>query len=181
MDATIGIAAVACVFGAVIGSFLNVVIHRLPRGESLAQPGSHCPSCQTPVAPRDNVPLVSWALLRARCRHCGTSISIRYPGIELLTAIAFGAVVALRGFDEGLLLELPFVAVLIAVAGIDLEHRIVPNRITLPAAIWALAAWAVVDPATLPEVLAAGNVIRFGWEWGTSSSPVCWGSTSARR
>jgi leader peptidase (prepilin peptidase)/N-methyltransferase len=156
MDETIGMTAVAWIFGAVIGSFLNVVIHRLPRGESLAQPGSHCPSCQTPVSPRDNVPLLSWVLLRGRCRHCRTPISARYPGIELVTAVAFGAVVAVRGFDDGLLLELPFVAILIAVAGIDLEHRIVPNRITLPAAVWAIAAWAVVEPAALPEVLIAG-------------------------
>lgn len=149
-------ATIACVFGAVIGSFLNVVIHRLPRGESLASPGSRCPACETPVAPYDNVPLVSWALLRGRCRHCATAISVRYPGIELITAVAFGAVVAVRGLDADLVLELPLVAVLIAVAGIDLEHRIVPNRITLPAALWALAAWAVVSPGELPEAAIAG-------------------------
>ena len=78
--------ALEIAFVAVLGSFLNVVIHRLPLGQSLASPGSRCPSCGTPIAPYDNVPVVSWLLLRGRCRHCGAPISVRYPAVELLTA-----------------------------------------------------------------------------------------------
>jgi leader peptidase (prepilin peptidase) / N-methyltransferase len=146
----------AGVLGALVGSFLNVVVHRLPRGESLALPGSCCPSCGTPIKPYDNVPVVSWFLLLGRCRHCAAPIPVRYPALELLTALAFAAVVAVHGVDERLVLELPFVAVLIAVAGIDLEHRIVPNRILLPAAIWGLGAAVLVATPDLPELLIAG-------------------------
>lgn len=142
--------------GALVGSFLNVMIYRLPRGESLSRPRSRCPGCETPIAPYDNVPILSWLILRGRCRHCGESISPRYPAIELLTAACFAAVVAARGFDERLALELPFVAMLIAVAGIDLEHRIVPNRILAPAAVWAPAAGLLVASDELPELAIAG-------------------------
>jgi leader peptidase (prepilin peptidase)/N-methyltransferase len=148
--------AAAAVLGALVGSFLNVVIHRLPRGESLVRPGSRCPECGRPIAPFDNVPIVSWLLLRGRCRRCGARIASRYPAVEALTAAAFAGVAAARGFDSDLLLELPFAAVLIAVAGIDLDHRIVPNRIVLPAAVWAVAAGAAVSVADLPDQLIAG-------------------------
>lgn len=147
---------VGAVLGAIVGSFLNVVIHRLPRGESLSHPRSRCPGCESPIAPYDNVPILSWLVLRGRCRRCGERISPRYPAIELLTAVSFAAVVAARGYDERLLLELPFVAVLIAIAGIDLEHRIVPNRIVAPAAVWALGAAALVASDELPELAVAG-------------------------
>jgi leader peptidase (prepilin peptidase)/N-methyltransferase len=146
----------AGLFGALIGSFLNVVIWRLPRGESLVSPGSRCPSCERPIAPYDNVPVVSWLLLRGRCRHCGAPISWRYPAVEGLTAAAFAGVVAVRGFDEGLVLELPFVACLIALAGIDLDHKLLPNRIVYPMAAYGLVATAVVDTDDLVEHLIAG-------------------------
>ena len=149
-------AALIGVLGAVIGSFLNVVIYRVPRGESIVTPRSRCPGCGEEIAPWDNIPVVSWLVLRGRCRHCGTSISARYPAIELLTAVAFAAVAATRGVDDDLVLQLPFVAVLIAVAGIDLEHRIVPNVIVAPAAAFAVAAGAVVMTGELPELLIAG-------------------------
>jgi len=148
--------ALGGVLGAIVGSFLNVVIHRLPRGESLSHPRSRCPGCGSPIAPYDNVPILSWLLLRGRCRRCGERISPRYPAVELLTAAAFAGVVAARGFDDRLILELPFVAVLIAVAGIDLEHRIVPNRIVAPAALWAVAAAVLVASDELPELAIAG-------------------------
>jgi len=148
--------AVAFVFGAVIGSFLNVVIHRVPRGESIVSPGSHCPHCDTQLTALDNIPLVSWLALRGRCRHCGAPISPRYPLVELITAVAFAAVVAVRGFDEDLLIELPFVAVLIALAAIDLDVRLLPNKIVYPAAVWAVIAVAIVDIGELPEALIAG-------------------------
>jgi leader peptidase (prepilin peptidase)/N-methyltransferase len=106
----------------VLGSFLNVVIHRLPRGESLVHPRSRCPSCGTQIAGYDNIPIVSWLMLRGRCRHCRAPISPRYPAVELITALVFAAVVLVRGFDDDLIIELPFVAALIALAGIDLDH-----------------------------------------------------------
>jgi leader peptidase (prepilin peptidase)/N-methyltransferase len=144
------------VSGAAVGSFLNVVIYRLPRGESLVTPGSRCPGCRTALRARDNVPVLSWLLLRGRCRSCAAPISPRYPVVELLTAAAFVAVALARGVDAGLLLELPFAAILIAIAGIDLEHRIVPNRIIVPAAAFGIAVAAVIEPGQLPELLLAG-------------------------
>jgi leader peptidase (prepilin peptidase) / N-methyltransferase len=151
--AEIGLAAAV---GALLGSFLNVVIWRLPRKESLVTPGSHCPSCEHEIAPYDNVPVVSWLVLRGRCRYCGARISPRYPLVELLTAVAFAAVVAVRGFDEGLVLELPFVACLIALAGIDLDHKLLPNRIVYPMAVFGLVATLLVDRDDLVENLVAG-------------------------
>ena len=148
--------AFAAVLGAIIGSFLNVVVWRLPRGESLATPPSQCPSCGKRIAPYDNIPIVSWAVLGGRCRHCGARISPRYPLIELLTAAVFAAVVATRGFDSDLVLELPFVAALIALAGIDYDHQLLPNRIVYPMAAYGLVATAIVDTDDLVEHLIAG-------------------------
>jgi leader peptidase (prepilin peptidase)/N-methyltransferase len=91
--------AVAAIYGAlvglVVGSFLNVVISRVPRHESIVRPRSRCPSCKAPIRPRDNIPLVSWLLLRGRCRACHRRIPLRYPAVELVTAIAFGVAAAL--------------------------------------------------------------------------------------
>jgi leader peptidase (prepilin peptidase)/N-methyltransferase len=143
-------------FGLLIGSFLNVVAYRLPRGESLVTPRSRCTTCGTEVRSIDNVPLLSWLFLRGRCRHCSSQISARYPLVELLTAVVFGVVVLARGVNDDLALYLPFAAMLIAVANIDIEHHIVPNRILAPMAVWAVAAAAVVDPHKLPELLIAG-------------------------
>jgi leader peptidase (prepilin peptidase) / N-methyltransferase len=148
--------AIVAPLGLLIGSFLNVVAYRVPRGQSIVKPRSRCTTCGEEVRPYDNIPVFSWLLLRGRCRHCHAQISARYPAIELVTAITFAAVALVRGVDEGLLLDLPFAAMLIAVADIDLEHRIVPNRILLPMAIWAMGASAVVRTANLPELLIAG-------------------------
>jgi leader peptidase (prepilin peptidase) / N-methyltransferase len=146
----------AGVFGAVVGSFLNVVIHRLPLGESLVHPRSRCPSCGTQIAGYDNIPIVSWLVLRGRCRHCQAPISPRYPAVELLTAVAFAAVVLAGGLDDDLVLELPFVAALIALAGIDYDHKLLPNRIVYPLAVWGLVATVLVDRDDLVEHLVAG-------------------------
>jgi leader peptidase (prepilin peptidase) / N-methyltransferase len=143
-------------FGGLMGSFLNVVAHRVPRGESLVSPGSHCPGCDAPVRPYDNIPVLSWLLLRGRCRSCGVRISPRYPLVELLTAAVFALVVALNGLDEELLLELPFVAALIALAAIDLDHMLLPNRIVYPLAAYGVVATLLVDRADLAENLIAG-------------------------
>src|SRR5215208_2871509 len=148
--------ATAALLGALIGSFLNVVIHRLPLGESLVTPGSHCPSCGAPVRAFDNVPVLSWLLLRGRCRNCGARISPRYPIVELLTAAVWAGVVAARGYDDGLWLELPFVTCLIALAGIDLDHQLLPNKIVYPMAAYGLAAVAIVETGDVPEHLIAG-------------------------
>lgn len=148
--------AFAAVLGAIIGSFLNVVVWRLPRGQSLASPPSRCPSCEQRIAPYDNLPVVSWLVLRGRCRHCGARISPRYPLVELLTAATFAAVVAVRGFDEGLALELPFAACLIALAGIDWDHKLLPNKIVYPMAVYGLVATLLVDRDDLVENLIAG-------------------------
>jgi leader peptidase (prepilin peptidase)/N-methyltransferase len=148
--------AIAAPLGLIIGSFLNVVAYRLPRGESLVWPGSRCTSCGTDVKPYDNVPVLSWLILRGRCRSCGERISPRYPLVEMVTGVVFLLIVLANGVDADLALELPFAAMLIAVAGIDLEHRIVPNKILLPLAVYGLVATAVVRPDALPEALIAG-------------------------
>ena len=148
--------AFAAPFGLIIGSFLNVVSYRLPRGESLVAPASHCPGCDTPIRPWDNVPLFSWIFLRGRCRSCSERISPRYPLVELTTAVLFAGLALSYGLNDDLIALLPFAAMLIAVADIDLEHRIVPNRILLPMAVYGVAASAVVRMDMLPELLIAG-------------------------
>ena len=150
-----GYVVLAVVCGLVIGSFLNVVAYRLPRGESLASPGSRCIDCGAPVRWYDNLPLVSWLILRGRCRACGTPISPRYPLVEALTAALYAAVVIAKGADEDVWLGIAFVTALVPIALIDLEHRIIPNVIVLPAAVAAVAILAVVDPGELPEHLIA--------------------------
>jgi leader peptidase (prepilin peptidase)/N-methyltransferase len=140
----------------VLGSFLNVVIHRLPRGESLVHPRSRCPSCGTQIAGYDNIPIVSWLMLRGRCRHCRAPISPRYPAVELITALVFAAVVLVRGFDDDLIIELPFVAALIALAGIDLDHKLLPNKIVYPLAAWGVVAVLIADRDDVVEHLVAG-------------------------
>jgi leader peptidase (prepilin peptidase)/N-methyltransferase len=156
MEASAAEVIAAGLFGAVIGSFLNVVAHRVPLGESLVSPPSRCPECEAPVKPYDNVPVVSWLLLRGRCRNCGTRIYPRYPLVELATALVFAAVVAVRGFDNDLVLELPFVAALIALAAIDFDHKLLPNKIVYPLAVYGVIATLLVDRDDLVENLIAG-------------------------
>jgi leader peptidase (prepilin peptidase)/N-methyltransferase len=148
--------ALAAPLGLVIGSFLNVVAYRLPRGESLVTPGSHCTTCGTAVKPWDNIPVLSWIFLRGRCRGCGDKISARYPLIELITGAVFVLIAVVNGLDADLVLELPFAAMLITVAGIDLEHRIIPNKIVVPMAVFGIGATAVVRPDFLVEALIGG-------------------------
>jgi leader peptidase (prepilin peptidase)/N-methyltransferase len=148
--------AFAGISGAVIGSFLNVVVYRLPLGQSLVKPRSRCPHCNEQVAARDNVPVLSWLLLRGRCRHCSEPIPARYPAVELLTAVAFVAVVLARGIHPELVALIPFTAMLIAVAFIDLQHKIVPNKIMLPAAVWGLVTAVAFRTHMAPQLLIAG-------------------------
>jgi leader peptidase (prepilin peptidase)/N-methyltransferase len=141
--------------GLVVGSFLNVVAHRLPRGESLARPRSRCPQCSTQLRAIDNVPVVSWLLLRGRCHHCGTRISPRYPLVELATAALYVAVVATQDDAVRIVLGLLLVTALVPITLIDLDRRIIPNRITGPAALAALVAIVALDVDSLPESLIA--------------------------
>ena len=148
-------ALVAGLFGLVVGSFMNVVIHRLPRGESVVKPRSRCPSCAAELKARDNVPVLSWLLLRGRCRNCGEPISARYPLVEALTALLCAAVVLSEGWDEDAILGIAFVLVLVPVTFIDIDHRIIPNKITLIGAIAAIAIVALWHTDDLPEHLIA--------------------------
>jgi leader peptidase (prepilin peptidase)/N-methyltransferase len=156
MHDRVGYAVLAGVLGAVIGSFLNVVIYRLPRRESLIAPGSRCPDCGVAIKPYDNVPILGWLLLRGRCRACGAAISPRYPLVEAITAGLCVAVVLDKSSAAQLVLGLTLVLTLIPVAFIDLDHHLIPNRITGPAAIVAIAAGSALNPSGEPERLIAG-------------------------
>jgi leader peptidase (prepilin peptidase) / N-methyltransferase len=137
----------AVVLGLVVGSFLNVVIHRVPRRRSVAWPASRCPHCGEPILPGDNVPLLSYLLLRGRCRNCKGRISARYPAVEAATGLLFGAAAYEFGTSLSLLAALVFISTLIALAVIDLEHRLLPNAIVGPAALTGLILSMLADPA----------------------------------
>jgi leader peptidase (prepilin peptidase)/N-methyltransferase len=145
---TATIAVGSALLGLLIGSFLNVVIWRVPRKESVVVPASHCPGCDTPISPRDNVPLLSWLVLRGRCRHCQTPISVRYPLIEVACAALFAAIGARFAHSWALPAYLVLGAGLLALSAIDLEHYLLPNRIVYPlgfAAVPLLALGAGLD------------------------------------
>ena len=155
---------VLAVLGAVVGSFLNVVIWRLPRRESIVRPPSHCPRCETLIRPWDNVPVVSWLVLQGRCRRCKTKISPRYPIIEAVTALLFVATGQVIQSPLTLVFALVFGAAMIVVTFIDLDHRIIPDAITLPGTALGIGAaflGAVVDPrqALLGVVLGGGGLL----------------------
>jgi leader peptidase (prepilin peptidase)/N-methyltransferase len=146
----------AGVLGAIVGSFLNVVSYRLPRHESLISPASHCPKCGAPVKPYDNIPILSWLLLRGHCRSCAAPISPRYPLVEALTAaLCVGAVLA-HTSASGIALSVTLILLVVPAAMIDLEHRIIPNRLTALGAVVALAIGLALDPSGEPERLIAG-------------------------
>ena len=158
-------AIVALPFGLVVGSFMTVAVHRIPAGESIVSPRSRCPSCGATIGARDNIPVISWLLLRGRCRRCGARISVLYPVLVLSTA---GLVVlaAIRYPDPwqavlvaGLLALMPGIAV------IDLRHRIIPNRLTYPAllasAVLIVLAW-LIDDAVDPVRAAIGFLLYGG-------------------
>jgi leader peptidase (prepilin peptidase)/N-methyltransferase len=145
MTSTFAVVAAGC-FGAVIGSFLNVCIHRLPRGTSIVWPASACPACARELAWFENIPIVSYLVLRGRCRTCGAGISIRYPIVEAITAITFAA--SWWYFGPGALLasRLVLACALIVLFGIDLEHHVLPNVITLPFIVIGFAFSLVTEP-----------------------------------
>jgi leader peptidase (prepilin peptidase)/N-methyltransferase len=155
-------AVLAGLFGLLLGSFINVVAYRLPRGESLAFPASHCTSCDTPIKPYDNVPVLSWLRLRGRCRACHGPISARYPVVEAATAVLLVAVVLAKGADRDAWLALAFVLLLVPVALIDLDHRIIPNKLMLVGTVVSVALVLLTKPDSLTEhLIAAGGAGGF--------------------
>ena len=159
------IVAASVLFGLVVGSFLNVVIHRVPAGESVVRPRSKCPRCGTEIASRDNIPVVSWLVLRGKCRACGAPISARYPLVEILTAVLFGAVAARLGEDWALPAFLVLTAGLIALSLIDLDTFKLPRGIiyvTGAISVVLLGAAAAIEGDTRGIVEAlAGAAIAF--------------------
>lgn len=147
---------VITLLGILIGSFLNVVIGRVPEGKSVVRPPSACPRCQSPISPRDNIPIVSWLILRAKCRNCALPISARYPLIEAATGVLFG----LTAWRVGWVAELPaillFVAGGIALSAIDVEHLRLPNAVVYPLL-------ALVGAALATAAAASGDWDRLVW------------------
>jgi leader peptidase (prepilin peptidase) / N-methyltransferase len=141
------LALVSLAPGLALGSFLNVVAARVPRKTSIVKPASACMECKTPIGWRDNVPVVSWLVLRGRCRACGTRISALYPAVELATALLIAACVLAFGLSGRTVVAGFFCAVLVAVSAIDLTHRIIPNRIVLPAFVVVLGAQTLLEPS----------------------------------
>lgn len=156
------IASLAFVGGIMTGSFVGLVAHRMPRGSSVVGGRSMCDSCGVQIAAYDNVPVLSWLMLRGRCRSCGATIPVRYLLVELALGAAFAATAVVFHDDPGTLaLGLVFVAMLAAITLTDLERRLIPNRILIAGAVAALAIAVATDPSSLPErgitALAAGG------------------------
>ena len=149
-------ATLAGVLGAIFGSFLNVVVYRLPRHESLVTPASHCTRCGTPVKPYDNIPVLSWLLLRGHCRACGEPISVRYPLVELATGLLCVGAVLAGETTADVVLGIVLILLVVPIALIDLEHRIIPNRLTLLGAVLAVGIGTALDPSGEPARLIAG-------------------------
>ncbi len=158
-------AAVLFLAGLALGSFATVVAYRVPRRESFVTGRSRCPSCGATIAAYDNVPVLSWLLLRGRCRHCGERISLRYPLTELAMATLFAATVLILGNDDvgELALGLVLCALLVIVTLTDLERRVIPNAVLIAGAAIGVAIAAVADPGDLAErgiaALAAGGFL----------------------
>ena len=151
----IALIVLAGVAGLLVGSFLNVVAYRLPLRESLVHPRSRCPECGEPVRPYDNVPVLSWLILRGRCRFCSTSISPQYPLVEATTAALYVAVAFTADDALHAALGLLLVTALVPITLIDLEHRLIPNRITAAAAVAAVVTILVFDPGFIVEAAVA--------------------------
>ena len=150
-------------FGACVGSFLNVCIYRLPRNESLAWPASHCASCHRPLSWYENVPLASWLALGGRCRTCKAPITPRYPIVEAVTAALFAGALVVYGPTPLLAVRLLFIAMLVVLFAIDLEHFILPNVITLPGVVIGFAASLWLPPGWRDSLigLLAGGLFPF--------------------
>ena len=158
---TLALVAFACL-GLAVGSFLNVCIHRVPLGSSVVHPPSRCPRCGYQLRWYDNIPVVSYALLRGRCRGCGAPISIRYPIVEILTMILFLVHWWMFGWSVLMVVRLAFACALTVLFAIDLEHHLLPNVITLPGIVVGLAFSAMLPPGlvdALIGVVAGGGIL----------------------
>ncbi|WP_419934727.1 prepilin peptidase [Candidatus Palauibacter sp.] len=154
-------AGVAALLGAVAGSFLNVCITRMPAGNSVLRPGSRCPACRAAIRWRDNLPVLSWILLRARCRDCGGRISWRYPAIELAAALAWGGTAWMYGTSVTALTGAVLFTLLLAIAVIDARHYVIPDALSLGGCAAGLALSAL--PGSTPPLGAiSGAVLGFG-------------------
>ena len=154
--------------GSCVGSFLNVVIYRLPAGLSLVRPGSRCPHCETPVRFYDNIPILSWLILRGRCRSCKATIAVRYPMVELLTGLLAWFTWLKFGLSWAFLMNFIFIATLVAVTFIDLDHRIIPDVISLPGIpLFFLAGLLLPAPslkdALIGVVVGGGSLLAVAW------------------
>jgi leader peptidase (prepilin peptidase)/N-methyltransferase len=141
-------AVIIFIFGLIVGSFLNVCIYRLPRNMSIIRPSSACPSCATSIKPCDNIPILSYILLKGKCRKCGERISIRYPAVELLNGILYWSVFNFFGFGWHLPFLLAFISSMIVITFIDLDFQIIPDVITIPGIVIGLlsASFLLPDP-----------------------------------
>ena len=157
----------AALGGLIIGSFLNVVAYRLPRKESLSHPPSHCPSCDTPIKPYDNIPVLSWLLLRGRCRSCKEPISPRYPIVEAGTGLLCALVVIVKGPEAEAIIGIVLVLILVPCTLIDLDTHTIPNKITYPGFVLGVILVAALTPDELVESLiasaAAGGFLFLAW------------------
>ncbi|CAN5774942.1 A24 family peptidase [soil metagenome] len=149
-------------FGLVVGSFLNVIIHRIPIKESIVWPGSHCPDCGESIRPRDNIPLLSYLLLTGSCRNCGTRIPARYPLVEGSTGLLFLAVAYEYGLSLQLVSALILVSTLVALSVTDIEQRLLPNAIIAPAAVAGLIISVIISPGQWWIYLASATFISGG-------------------
>jgi leader peptidase (prepilin peptidase)/N-methyltransferase len=147
--------------GLLIGSFLNVVIHRLPRGQSMVRGRSMCPHCKTTIHWYDNVPLISWMLLRGKCRACGWKIPVRYPLVELLTALSAAGAVYASGLTLTALWVFAFLSIMIAITFIDWEHQIIPDPLSLGGTVLGWIGAAVCLDITLVQSIV-GSLVGAG-------------------
>ena len=154
--------AFAFLFGAVVGSFLNVVVARVPAGESIVHPRSRCPGCRTPIAWYDNVPVLSWMLLRGRCRACRAGISFRYPLVELLGGAAALVAVSRHGLSLAALAEFGFAATLLALSFIDLDTWLLPHVLTVPLLV-AGVGLSALGLTSAPSFLGSLGGAAAGW------------------
>jgi leader peptidase (prepilin peptidase)/N-methyltransferase len=150
--------------GAIVGSFLNVCIYRLPRHEGVIWPGSHCPSCEKPIAWYDNIPLISYLLLLGRCRTCRAPISLRYPIVEAANAAGYLVILWQFGINGMSLFYAALYSALIVVAGTDLSHKIIPNAITYPGIVVGLLGAVTVLPVGIVNSLL-GIAVGGGLLW----------------
>lgn len=159
---SVWLAVLLGLLGLIVGSFLNVCIYRLPRRESVNWPGSHCTACSRPLSWYENVPIISWLVLRGRCRTCGERISVMYPLVELITGVLFVAGYAIYGWTPMLAVRLTFACAMVVLFAIDLRHHLLPNVITVPGIVIGFLLSLFLPPgwrASLIGLIAGGGVL----------------------